>query len=138
MKENTDFFSGKEADWTERDQEHIFVRENLLCNKYFLMIKFSQISHSVLHLCPFLSDVNQIFKDKCSIWMNCSSLFRWVALWVIFWNPSLNFLWKNSKLVMKDTKQKHSWIANYEAAFRNLSSTNRNASSEKKFLHHFE
>ena len=33
---------------------------------------------------------------------------------------------------MKDTKQKLSWIANYEAAFWNLPSTNWKASCEKK------
>ena len=34
---------------------------------YIFLIKFSRISYTVLHLRPFLSDVNQIFKDKCSI-----------------------------------------------------------------------
>ena len=33
----------------------------------FFLIKFSRISSTVLHLRPFLSDVNQIFKDKFSI-----------------------------------------------------------------------
>ena len=54
------------------------------------------------------------------------------------------------KLIMKDTKQKLSWTANYEATFQNLPSTNRHGSplnkrchqqkafSEKKILHHFE
>ena len=37
-------FSGKEAEWTESKQEDISVWENLLCNIYFLMIKFSRIS----------------------------------------------------------------------------------------------
>ena len=33
-------FSGKEAEWTERKQEHISVWEKLICNICFLLIKF--------------------------------------------------------------------------------------------------
>ena len=59
----------------ERKHEHISVWENLLRNIYFLLIKFSRIIHAGFHLCLFLSDVNQIFKDKLSIWMNRTTLF---------------------------------------------------------------
>ena len=51
------------------------------------------------------------------------------------------FLGKNSKLTMKDTKQKLSWIASYEAAFQNLSSTNKENSFQwenfSTILNHF-
>ena len=51
------------------------------------------------------------------------------------------FLGKNSKLTMKDTKQKLSWIASYEVAFQNLSSTNKEHSFQwenfSTILNHF-
>ena len=59
----------------ERKQEHISVWENLLRDIYFLLIKFSRIIYAGFHLCSFFSDVNQIFKDKLSIWMNRTRLF---------------------------------------------------------------
>ena len=52
-------YSEKEAEWTERKQEYISVWENPLCNIRFLLITFSRISYTGLHLRLSLSDVNQ-------------------------------------------------------------------------------
>ena len=69
--------SGKEVEWNGKEpfQEHILVWGNLLCNIYFLnkyniFFKFSRYKLFGLDLCLFfLSDFNQIFKDKFSAWM---------------------------------------------------------------------
>ena len=73
---------------------------------YIFLIKFSRISYTVLHLRPFLSDVNQIFKDKCSIWMNRASLFivKGERFYEWFFGIREYLSQKNSKLIMKDTK----------------------------------
>ena len=125
-------FSGKEAEWTETKHEDIFVWENLLCNIYFLLIKFSRISYTGLHLCPFLSDVNQIFKystalPHCLLLKASGSMSNFLKSVIIFFG-------KNSEPIMKDTKLKFSQNANYKVAFQNLSSLmKRKASSEKNF-----
>ena len=125
-------FSGKEAEWTETKHENIFVWENLLCDIYFLLIKFSRISYTGLHLCPFLSDVNQIF--KCSRALQHCLLLKASGLMSNFLKSVIIFLGKNSELIMKDTKLKFSQSANYKVAFQNLSSLmKRKASSEKNF-----
>ena len=69
----TFFCKSSRMDEKEPLQEHISVWENPWCNiYYFLLIEFLRISYTGLHLCPFLSDVNQVFKDECSLWINCT------------------------------------------------------------------
>ena len=68
-------------------------------------------------------------------YLKINVIYEWTALQCLLLKASGSmsdflesvtiFLRKNSKLIMKDTKQKFSWIANYEAAFQNLSSTKK-------------
>ena len=100
--------------------------ENLLCNIYFLLVKFSRISYTGLHLRSFLSDVNQIF--KCSAALRHNLPLKASGSVTDFLESVTIFLERNSKLITKGTKQKLSSIANYEAAFQNLLSTNKEKS----------
>ena len=64
------FWERSRMDGKKPLQEYISVWQNLLCIIYFLLVKFSWLSYTDLHQCPFLSDANQVFKGKCSRWMN--------------------------------------------------------------------
>ena len=126
-------FSGKEIKWTERKQEHISVWENLPCNIYFLVIKFSRIGYTGLTCVLFF---HMLIK-----YLRINVLYEWTTLHGLLLKASGSmsdflesvtiFLGKISYLI-KDSKQKLYWIANYEAAFQNLSSTSKEKSFQWK------
>ena len=139
MKENTDFFLGRKQNGRKETRNAFSLEKTYYVTNISSRLNFQE------YIIRFFTCV--LFFQMLIKYLKVSVLYEWTAVHcllfkasgsMIFWNSWLIFLWKNSKLVMKDTKQTHSWIANYEAAFQNLSSTNRNASSEKKSLHHFE
>ena len=73
-EENTDVFLGKKQNG-RKGSRNTFPLEKTYYATYC----------SGLYLCPFLSSFSQIFKDKCSIWMNRTSLFTVKGKWFYEW-----------------------------------------------------
>ena len=71
----TFFWERSRMDGKEVLQEYISVWENLLCNIYFLLIKFSRISCIGLHLYPFLLFIQMLIK-----YLKINVVYEWTAL----------------------------------------------------------
>ena len=83
----TFFRERSRMDGKEPLYEHISVWENLLYNIHFLLIKFSRISYTSLHLCSFLFFIQMLIK-----YLKINVLYEWTALSRQFFRHGLKSL----------------------------------------------
>ena len=114
MKENTELFPGKKQNWRKQSMSTSPFEKSYYARYTFFWLN-SRIIYTGLHLCPCFSNVNQIF--KCSTSLQHCLLLKVSGSMSNFFKSVTIILGNNSKLIMKDRKQKFSRIANYEVAF---------------------
>ena len=127
MKENIDLFWGKKQNGRKGSRRTSPFQKTYYWTYIFFWLNFHEL---VIQAFTCILFFQMLIK-----YLKVNVIYEWIALQCLLLKASGSmscllesvtiFLRKNSKLIMKDTKQKFSWIANYEAAFQNLSSTKK-------------